>query len=66
MLEEETVVNKNKEFDDLCHIYQNADEKFRSVIIEITLNGRLIELKLDTGVYFAVITQRYFILLQMN
>ena len=55
MIEEERVVNRHEEFDDLYHIYRNANEISRPVLIEITTNRHSIELKLDTGAFLIII-----------
>lgn len=55
LIEEERVVNRHEEFDDLYHIYRNANEISRPVLIEITTNRHSIELKLDTGAFLIII-----------
>ena len=60
LLQEEIVVNKNEDFDDL-YMYQNANEKFRPVLVEVSLNGDSIELELDTGPSLTVVNTETFV-----
>ena len=60
LLEEETVVNKNENFDDLYLIYWNASEIYRLVLTDVILNGHSIEPQLDTDAFLTVLDTKTF------
>ena len=60
LLEGRTVVNKNEDFDNLYHIYRNANENSRPTLLEITLNRHLTELQLDTEASLTIISTKTF------